>query len=228
MAALFISFIRTVILYALLILAVRLMGKRQIGELEPSEFVVAILIADLASVPMQDIGIPLLSGVIPILTVLALELIFSVLAMRYRPFRKFLSGSPVLLMENGTILKENLIRTRVTVDELVQHLRENGILDLSTVQYAILEVDGQISTIVHPKHRPPAAMELHVQVDAEELPVILVSDGAVLPDALDAAGRDRAWLDRQLRHFGCQLEDVFLLSVTKRGKLYLSRQEVHG
>ena len=119
----FISYIRAMILYALLILAVRLMGKRQIGELEPSEFVVAILIADLASVPMQDIGIPLFSGVIPILTVLAMELILSVLSLRFRKLRRFLSGNPIVLMENGTILKKNLLRTRVTTDELVQHLR---------------------------------------------------------------------------------------------------------
>ena len=222
----FISYIRTMILYALLILAVRLMGKRQIGELEPSEFVVAILIADLASVPMQDIGIPLLAGVIPILTVLAFELILSVLAVRFRWVRKFLSGNPVLLMEDGKILKENLRRTRVTVDELVQHLRENGILDLSSVQYAILEVDGQISTIVHPKHRPPTAMDLHVQVDHEELPIPLISDGRLLSGALEKTGRDQAWLERQLRHFGCQMEEVFLLTATKTGKLYLSRREV--
>ena len=97
----FISYIRTIILYVLLIAAVRLMGKRQLGELEPTEFVVAILIADLASVPMQDIGIPLFAGVIPILTVLSIELIFSVLSVRFRPVRKFLSGNPVMLMENG-------------------------------------------------------------------------------------------------------------------------------
>ena len=150
----FISYIRAMILYILLVLAVRLMGKRQIGQLEPTEFVVAILIADLASVPMQDLGIPLLSGVLPILTVLAIELIFSVLALRFRKVRRFLSGSPIVLMEDGKILTQNLTRTRLTVDELVQHLRENGILDLSTVQYAILEVDGQISTIVHPRYQP--------------------------------------------------------------------------
>ena len=117
----FISYIRTIILYVLLIAAVRLMGKRQLGELEPTEFVVAILIADLASVPMQDIGIPLFAGVIPILTVLSIELIFSVLSVRFRPVRKFLSGSPVMLMENGQILVQNLMETRLTVDELRRH-----------------------------------------------------------------------------------------------------------
>lgn len=222
----FISYIRAIVLYLLLILAIRLMGKRQIGELEPPEFVVAILIADLASVPMQDIGIPLLSGVIPILTVLAIELILSVLAMRFRPLRKFFSGNPIMLIQNGKILSKNLSKTRVTVDELLQHLRENQILDVSSVQYAILEIDGQISTIPYPKHQPPTAMDLHVQVDQAELPMTVISDGVVLEEYLQASGHDRAWLDRQLNNLNCMVEDVFLMTATKSGKLYLSRQEV--
>ncbi len=221
----FVSYLRAIILYLLLIASVRLMGKRQVGELEPSEFVVAILIADLASVPMQDTGIALLSGVVPILTVLAIELVLSVLAMRWQKFRSLLGGDPVMLMADGKILPRSLAKTRITVDELLQHLREKGIVDLSTVQYAILEVDGQISTIVHPKHQPPTAMDQHVQVDKAELPAMLVSDGVVLDDYLAAAGRDRAWLDRQLQALGCRVEDVFLLTATPSGKLYLSRRE---
>ena len=224
----FISYIRAMILYILLVLAVRLMGKRQIGQLEPTEFVVAILIADLASVPMQDLGIPLLSGVLPILTVLAIELIFSVLALRFRKVRRFLSGSPIVLMEDGQILTKNLTRTRLTVDELVQHLRENGILDLSTVQYAILEVDGQISTIVHPKYQPPTANDMNLQPEAQELPLAIISDGTVLEEHLHASGRDRNWLEGQLQALGCRLEDVFLMTTTKTGKLYLARRENAG
>lgn len=222
----FVSFFRSIILYLILILAVRLMGKRQIGELEPSEFVVAILIADLASVPMQDIGIPLLSGVIPILTVLALELILSVLNMRSVRVRRFFCGNPIMLMEYGKILQKNLAKTRVTSDELIQHLRENGILDLSTVQYAILETDGKISTIVYPKHQPPTAMDVSVKVDEAQLPLTIISDGAILGEQLTACGKDHAWLDKQLARLGCRQEDVFLLTATKNGKLYLSVREV--
>lgn len=221
----FISYIRTVLLYLILILSIRLMGKRQIGELEPSEFVVAILIADLASVPMQDAGIPLLGGIIPILTVLSMELILSVLSLRCRPLRKFFSGNPITLMEDGKIIAQNLEKTRITVDELLQHLRESQILDLSTVQYAILEVDGQISTILYPKHQPPSAMDLHVQVDRAELPMTIISDGDVLDPYLTASGHDRAWLEQQLRQLGCRAEDVFLMTVTKKGKLYVSLRE---
>ncbi len=221
----YISFFRAVILFLLLIGAIRLMGKRQLGELEPSEFVVAILIADLASVPMQDSGIPLLSGIVPILTVLALELVLSSLSLRFRKVRRLLSGNPVLLMRDGKILASNLARTRVTVDELLQHLREKQIVDLSTVQYAILEVDGEISAIVHPKHEPPTAMDQHVQVDPAELPATLVSDGRILEENLQAAGRDRAWVERELRKLDCPVEDAFLLTATATGKLYLSRKK---
>ncbi|MCI8525212.1 MAG: DUF421 domain-containing protein [Oscillospiraceae bacterium] len=224
----FISYIRAVVLYLILIFAVRMMGKRQLGELEPSEFVVAILIADLASVPMQDTGIPLLSGILPILTVLAMELILSVLSMRFRGFRQLFGGKPVMLVEDGRILPANLAKTRVTVDELLQHLRENGVVDVNTVQYAILEVDGRVSTIVHPKHQPPTAMDVHAQVDPAELPLTVVSDGVVLEDYLTASGHDRPWLERQLKALGCRVEDVFLLTATKNGKLYLARREAKG
>ncbi len=220
----FISFVRAVILYLFLVATIRLMGKRQLGELEPSEFVVAILIADLASVPMQDAGTPLLSGVIPILTVLALELILSVLAMRFRLVRQVLSGNPILLMRNGQILAKNLARTRITVDELVQHLREKQIVDLSSVQYVILEVDGQISAIVHPKYQPPTAMDAHIEVDAAELPVTLISDGKIMEDRLKPP-RDLAWLERELKRLGCGPDEVFLLTATQSGKIYLSKKE---
>ena len=154
-----VSYIRTVILYLVLILGVRLLGKRQIGQLEPSEFVVAMLIADLASIPMQDPGLPLHSGLVPILTVLGLELARSGLVMRSVAFRRILCGKPVVLIENGRILQSNMRATRVTLDELTGHLREKGILDLKTVQFAILETDGQLSVFPYPKDAPATAKD---------------------------------------------------------------------
>ena len=137
-----ISFIRAVILYLALILAIRLMGKRQLGQMEPTEFVVTMLIADLASVPMQDEGIPLLSGLIPILVVLAIELLLSVVVYHSVPLRRFFCGKPVVLMENGRLIQENMKKTRVNPDELTEFLRIQGVTDLTTVQYAILETNG--------------------------------------------------------------------------------------
>ena len=222
-----ISFFRAVILYLALILAIRLMGKRQIGQLEPTEFVVAILIADLASVPMQDEGIPLLSGLIPILVVLALELLLSVLVYRSIPLRRFFCGKPVILMENGKLRQADLKKTRVNPDELVEFLRLQGITDLSTVQYAILETNGSISALLYPKYQPASAKDAGVQASPQELPVTLISGGRLLRENLALSGRTEVWVREQLRNYNCTVRDVYLLTVEPSGRLYLSiRQEV--
>ena len=143
-----ISLIRAVILYLALILVVRLMGKRQLGEMEPMEFVVTMLIANLAAVPMQETGTPLLAGLLPILVVLSVELVLSVLTYRSVGVRRFLCGKPVILIENGRLLQQNLKKTRVNTDELSEYLRIQGVTDLAQVQYAILETSGAISTFL--------------------------------------------------------------------------------
>ena len=153
-----ICLIRTVILYFLLIAVIRLMGKRQLGEMGPLEFVVAILIADLASVPMQDLAIPLLSGIIPILIILAAELLLSVVCYHIPGLRRIFSGKPVILMEDGTLLQKNLKKTRITPDELTELLREKNVVDLTTVKYAILETNGQISALLYPDSDRCAAL----------------------------------------------------------------------
>ena len=150
------SYLRTIILYLVLIVVIRLMGKRQIGQMEPSEFVVTMLVANLASIPMQDSGIPLFSGFIPIVTVLGLELVLSHLSLRSIRLRKLLCGKPVILIENGNILQGNLRKTRVTLDELTGHLREKDVLDLRSVQYAILETNGNLSVSPTPRTALPA------------------------------------------------------------------------
>ena len=142
-----ISFIRTIILYTILIVVIRLMGKRQLGEMEPMEFVVTMLLANLAAVPMQETGIPLLSGLIPILVVLSMELLLSVLVYHSVGARRLLCGKPVILMENGRLLQENLKKTRITPDELTECLRIEGSTDLASVKYAILETSGQVSVL---------------------------------------------------------------------------------
>ena len=221
----FISFMRSVTLYIVLILVIRLMGKRQIGELEPSEFVVSMLIADLASVPMQDNGIPLLSGLVPILTVLALELILAVASLRSIKLRRFLCGKPVILMQDGKIQQANLRRTRITIDELVGHLRQSGITDLEQVQFAILETDGQLSVLPYPKYQPAPAKDAGVQTKPLQLPITIISDGRILQDNLALLGRSRLWLQEQLKSHNCTPEQVFYMTAEPSGRLYLAMQE---
>ena len=219
-----ISFIRSVILYLVLIAVIRAMGKRQIGQMEASEFVVTMLIADLASVPMQNNAISLFSGLVPILAVLALELILTVASMKLLGVRRLLCGRPVILIEHGRISGDNLRRTRVTLDELTGRLREQGILDPATVNYAILETDGEISVFPYAKYRPASAMDAGIEAKDETLPLALISDGRVLEENLRPAGRDRAWLEKQLCERGCRAKDVLLLTVDGAGTVRIQRK----
>ena len=207
------SYIRTIILSLVLIFGVRLMGKPQIGQMEASEFVVTMLIANLASIPMQDSGIPLFSGLVPILTVLGLELVLSWLIMRSVMLRRLLCGKPVILIENGKILQDNLKSTRVTLDELAGHLREKDVLDITAVQYAILETDGNLSVFLYPKFEPPNAMELDIQPGKQYLPVTVIEDGYFSRENLQKSGRDEAWLKAVLEAHRTTVSGTFLLTV---------------
>ena len=217
--------LRSVILYPLLIIVIRLMGKRQLGQMEASEFVVTMLIADLAAVPMQDLGIPLLSGVIPIITVLLLELILSALSYHSITFRKLFCGKPVILMENGKIIQENLRRTRLTPDELTEYLREKDIVDLSTVKYAILETNGNMSALLNPQDMPLTPKNADIELQELQLPVTLISNGRLLNENLRISGRSRTWVDTFLRKNGCTVSQVYLLTVDGSGRTYLSQKE---
>ena len=207
------SYLRTVILYLVLILSIRLMGKRQIGQMEASEFVVTMLVANLASIPMQDGAIPLYSGLVPILTVLGLELVLSGVILKSVRMRRFFCGKPVILIENGKIMQDNLRKTRVTLDELTGHLREKDVLDLRSVQYAILETDGNLSVFTYPKERPASAREAGVPTRKQFLPYTIIEDGFLSEDNLKKAGKDRKWLTKILVEQGAEVENTFLLTV---------------
>ena len=220
-----ISYIRTIILYLVLIAVVRLMGKRQIGQMEPSEFVVTMLVANLASIPMQDGGIPLFSGFVPIVTVLGLELVLSALSMKSLPLRKILCGKPVILIENGNILQQNLKKTRVTLDELTGHLREKDVLDPRAVQYAILETNGNLSVFPYPKEKPASAKDAGVKVRKQALPITIVSDGKLLQDNLQVAKKDEKWIHRVLEERQATLQTTWLLTVDGNDQIVFYRKE---
>ncbi len=220
-----ISFVRTMLLYIVLVLSVRLMGKRQIGQMEPAEFVVTMLLANLAAIPMQDSGIPLLSGLVPIFGILGAELVLAALALRFVPWRRVFCGKPVILIENGKILEKNLSRTRVNLDELTMQLREKDIFDLTTVKYAILETNGQLSTLLYAKDAPATAREAGIGVRENEFPVTLVSCGKLLRQNLAPAKKSEAWLREELQRRNCPLKSVLLLTVDGAGRVYFVRRE---
>ncbi len=221
----FLSYIRTGVLYLILIVVVRLMGKRQIGQMEPAEFVVTMLVANLAAVPMQDGGIPLFSGVVPIVTVLGMELILSFLSMKNMGFRRLLCGKPVILIENGNILQNDLRRTGVTLDELTSHLRQHNVLDPRTVQYAILETDGNLSVFPYPKEMPAAAKDAGIQASSQLLPITLVSDGCLITENLPLVGKDTAWVEKALREKEATVATTWLFTVDSQDHTIFYRKE---
>ena len=219
------SYLRTIILYLVLIIVIRLMGKRQIGQMEPAEFVVTMLVANLASIPMQDGGIPLLSGFIPIVTVLGVELVLSHLSLRSIRVRKLLCGKPVILIENGNIMQENLRKTRVTMDELTGHLREAGVLDITAVQYAIMETDGILSVFPYPQERPATAKEAGIKPEKQFMPLTVISDGVLLRENLRKAGKDIRWLEKTLKKQKATLQSTWYLSVDGQDKIVFYPRE---
>ncbi len=213
------AMIRTVILYFLLIVGLRLTGKRQIGELEPIELVLAMLLSDLSSVPMQDFGIPLINGVVPILTLLSLSTLLSYASLRSVRLRRLICGEAALIISEGRILQGAMRRNRLTLDELTEELRGQGITDLKQVKYAVLETSGKLSVLPYPDAMPatPAQMGLAAEDDVF-LPSVIINDGRLLRDNLARSGRDEAWLREQLRRRGAgSAEEIFLLSVDDRG-----------
>jgi len=216
---LLLSYLRTIILYLVLIFTIRLMGKRQIGQMEPSEFVVTMLVANLASIPMQDGGIPLYSWLVPILSVLGAELLLSAVSLHSIRLRQLLCGKPVILIENGRILRDNLKKTRVTLDELSGHLREKDVLDPRAVQYAILETNGNLSVFPFPDERPACAREAGIQTEKQYLPITIISDGYLLADNLTLAGKDSRWLQKTLKHYDTTLKDTWLLTVDEANQI---------
>ena len=198
---------RTFLFYFALIAVIRLLGKRQVGQMEPSEFVVTMLMANLASVPLEDWDIPVWGGLVPMGIVFVCERVISRLCLKSIRLRRLLCGKPVILIENGRLLQENLRRTRVNLDELSGHLREQGVLAMETVQFAILETNGSITVFPYPP-----------KPKKQELPYTVISDGHILTANLALLGRNEAWLHKKLHGKGLKPEQVLLMTLTHSGE----------
>ena len=217
--------VRTTVIYLVLIVAVRLMGKRQLGQLEASEFVVTMLAANLATLPIEDPEFPMSHGILAIGVLSVLERSLSLAAMRSVWFRKLLCGKPVILIENGKILRENLRRTRIHLDELTEHLRQKDVLDLKSVQFAILETDGNLSVFPYPGERPASAKEAGIRARPQYIPITIVADGKLLKENLAVAGKNRAWVERVLGQRGAEIGNTLLLTVDKADRIVFYPKE---
>lgn len=216
-----IIFIRTLILYFLILISMRIMGKRQLGELELSEFIVAALVADLAATPLQDIGVPLINGVVPILTLFCLEIIIAGISLRSVKARKFIFGKPEILIKNGKIDSEKMRLNRFTLDELMQELRAQGLSDTSQIEFAVLETNGSLSVILKQSEQPVTAGQMGMQSEDTGYTHIIINDGRVLDGNLGLLGRDRRWLNSELKRQGVKsAESVYLLTLSDSGKVF--------
>lgn len=200
--------VRTLILYMLVVASVRIMGKRQIGEMQPSELVVAIMISDLASVPMQTIDIPLLAGVVPVLTLLIGEVTMSFISLKSKRMRRYITGEPSIVVYDGHINEKELERLRFNLNDLMEQLRIWGCPDISKVKVAVLETNGQLSVV-------------EKQEEDAGLPYMLIADGEINKSELQRSGRTEKWLKSQL---DCDPKDVFSAVLDDTGKLHIQKK----
>lgn len=215
------ALMRTIILYLFIVVCIRLMGKRQIGELEPSELVLSLLLADIASVPMQDFGIPLFAGMIPILALISISAILSALTVKNIRMRAILNGRPSIVIENGKIRPKEMLKNRFTADELMEELRISGQTDISKIKCAILETSGRLSVIPYATEQPVTVKQMNLPTQEAGLPVILINDGRLIEHNLKECGLDRIWLMQQLNARGVHSQkEIFLLTVDENHKIY--------
>lgn len=217
---------RTVIIFFLLLVLMRLLGKRQLGELELSELIVSVLMADLAAAPMQDPDIPLLQGLLPLLVLFLCELLMAFLTVRSVKLRALLCGKPSLLIRNGVILQQEMRHCRFTVDELTEELRNQGIIDLSTVKYAVLETDGALSVIPFAADAPVTARQMGVTTDEPGYPYIIVNEGRILLENLRLCGRNEKWLNGELKRRGAKSpKEVYIMILYENGSIYYAAKK---
>ena len=221
--------IRTTIVFLCIVGAMRLMGKRQLGELELSELVVAVLISNVAAHPLQDIGIPLMNGLLPIAILLSCEVLISWLSLKSDLLRRLLFGKPSILIDHGEICQREMKKNRFSLDELTEALRKKGITDMSTVQQAILETDGTLNVLPYASHSPVTPAQMQLKTEERGMPVTLISDGKPEADNLRMLGKDQAWLKKKLKESGLDAPaQVYLMTIDAMDGIYLQRKERRG
>lgn len=217
--------IRVLILYMLVLITMRLMGKREIGQLQPFELVVAIMIADLASIPIGDTGIPITNGIIPILVLLLIQLIISLINLKSIWGRKIICGIPSILIYRGRIDEKLMKKEKFTINELQERLREKDIFNIGDVEYAILETSGQITVIQKPEKRNVIPEDFGILPEYEGIPYDLVIDGKVMYENLKAIGKDYNWLARQTKAFKIKPEEALVVTFDGKGQIFCQEKE---
>lgn len=219
------TFIRAIILYLVVLIVMRLMGKREIGQLQPFELAISIMIADLASIPMSELGIPISNGIIPILGLLVIYMVISILNMKSMNFRKIMSGQPAILIYRGKINEKVLRKENVTINELQERLRVDNIFNLGDVEYAILETNGELTVIQKPEKRSLTPQDMNIVPEYEGIPYDLVVDGKIMHENLKTLGKDKVWLEKQLKKFDTNAKNTLIATIDGKGQFFCQAKE---
>ncbi len=220
-----ISIIRTILLYFFIILAVRLMGKRQISDLQPSELVITLVISDIAAIPMQNTSQPLLSGIVPVLVLVALEIAASIFMMKNSTFRKLICGSPIVVIRDGELLQSQMRRLRLTTEDLCVQLRQQNIFSIEDIQYCIVETNGSVSVLEKPESRKPTAKDFGIEIEDNKIETVVVNDGQILDNSLNLCLKKKEDVYEILQKENAKLKDVFLLTMDALGNYNLVWKE---
>lgn len=212
------TIIRTLILYALITLGIRLMGKRQVGEMQPNELVVTLLISEIAAIPLQDTSQPILSGAVAIFMLVILEIIVSVLTMKSLFMRKIMNGKSAVIIKNGCIDQNAMRRVRMTVLDLIELLRRQNVFDISTVAFAVLEVNGNLSVLLNSRDEPATADDLNIKKEKAVLPLPVISDGRLIKESLYALEIETDDVVHALKGSKAEIENVFLMTMDRNKK----------
>ena len=219
-----ITFIRSIILYIIVLVVMRLMGKREIGQLQPFELAISIMIADLASIPMADTGIPITNGIIPILGLLVMHLIISVCNLKSTKMRQLICGKPSILIYRGKIDEKMLRKERFTINELQERLRDSNVMNLGDVEYAILETSGQINVIQKPNKRSCIPEDFGIEPEYEGISYDLVVDGKIMYENLKSLGKNYQWLKKQVNKFGYNPEEALIVTIDGKGQFFSQKK----
>lgn len=219
-----ITFFRAIVLYLIVLIVMRFMGKREIGQLQPFELAISIMIADLASIPMTEIGIPLFNGIVPILGLLVMHLIISVINLKSLKAREIICGKPSILIYRGKINEKELRKERFTINELQERLRGNNVVNLGDVEYAILETSGQVTVILKPEKRNTIPEDFNILPEYEGIPYDLVVDGKVMNKNLKIIGKDYNWLKKQVEKFDMTPEEALVVTIDGKGQIFCQKR----
>lgn len=219
------TFIRTIILYIIVLIVMRFMGKREISQLQPFELAISIMIADLATIPMAEPGIPITNGIIPILGLLVMHLTISVINLKSVKLREIICGKPSILIHRGRIVEQNMKKERFTINELEERLRGNNVFNIGDVEYAILETSGQVTVIQKPNKRTTIPEDFGISPEYEGVSYDLVVDGKIMKQNLEKLEKDYNWLLKQVEPFGIKPEDALIVTIDGKGNFFCQEKE---